>query len=171
MHDNPYLPPAAPSSASHPPPADADFQLASRWKRLFAQLADGLICGGVIWLAILFVLGFSFKEAAAAGIGTQVLFALLGAAVFLGINGLLLVRQGQTVGKRLLGIRIVDDQGRVPPATALLVKRFGLVWAVAHVPVAGNLLGLVDALFVFRSDRRCIHDLVAGTHVVEARPA
>ena len=30
------------------------------------------------------------------------------------------------------------------------------------------LYGLVDILFIFRSDRRCIHDMLAGAQVVEA---
>jgi len=30
------------------------------------------------------------------------------------------------------------------------------------------LYSVVDALFIFRNDRRCIHDLVAGTVVVNA---
>jgi len=30
------------------------------------------------------------------------------------------------------------------------------------------LYGLVDILFIFRSDRRCIHDMIAGTQIVEA---
>jgi hypothetical protein len=29
-------------------------------------------------------------------------------------------------------------------------------------------LSIVNVLFIFRSDRRCIHDLVADTRVVEA---
>ena len=30
------------------------------------------------------------------------------------------------------------------------------------------LYGVVDILFIFREDRRCIHDLIAGTVVVNA---
>ena len=30
----------------------------------------------------------------------------------------------------------------------------------------GQTLGLIDVLFIFRSDRRCVHDLIAGTKVV-----
>jgi uncharacterized RDD family membrane protein YckC len=29
------------------------------------------------------------------------------------------------------------------------------------------ILPLLDALFIFRQDRRCIHDLIAGTKVVQ----
>jgi uncharacterized RDD family membrane protein YckC len=32
----------------------------------------------------------------------------------------------------------------------------------------GNALGTLDALFVFRRDKRCLHDLIAGTKVVRA---
>jgi uncharacterized RDD family membrane protein YckC len=32
------------------------------------------------------------------------------------------------------------------------------------------LYGLVDALFIFREDKRCLHDLIAGTIVVRGNP-
>jgi uncharacterized RDD family membrane protein YckC len=34
--------------------------------------------------------------------------------------------------------------------------------------MVGNFVGILDALFIFRSDRRCIHDLIAATRVVRA---
>lgn len=39
---------------------------------------------------------------------------------------------------------------------------------ISAIPLAGAAFGLVDILFIFRADRRCIHDLIAGTHVVTA---
>jgi uncharacterized RDD family membrane protein YckC len=47
---------------------------------------------------------------------------------------------------------------------------------VSHVPVVHSMvvpaLTSIDALFIFRRDRRCLHDLVAGTKViaVETQP-
>ena len=32
---------------------------------------------------------------------------------------------------------------------------------------AGGLFSIVDICFIFRDDRRCIHDLIAGTQVVK----
>ena len=37
------------------------------------------------------------------------------------------------------------------------------------VPMLGGFASLVDALCIFREDRRCIHDLIAGTRVIEYR--
>ena len=39
---------------------------------------------------------------------------------------------------------------------------------ISQVPFAGGFVGLADSLFIFRQDKRCIHDLIAGTKVVEA---
>jgi hypothetical protein len=36
------------------------------------------------------------------------------------------------------------------------------------IPLAGNAFSLIDALFIFRQDRRCIHDMIASTRVVPA---
>jgi uncharacterized RDD family membrane protein YckC len=77
----------------------------------------------------------------------------------------LLTKEGQTVGKKALGIRIVkmdtgENGGFIPNVLLRLIVN-GLIWAIP-------LYGLIDILFIFRSDRRRIHDLIAGTQVVDA---
>jgi uncharacterized RDD family membrane protein YckC len=70
---------------------------------------------------------------------------------------------GATLGKRLAGIRVIGPDGR-PPGFAQSAAR--TAWAV--ISLAGLGLGLLPAL---RSPSgRALHDLLAGTRVVEAPP-
>ncbi|MCY1389879.1 hypothetical protein D9M71_46890 [compost metagenome] len=55
----------------------------------------------------------------------------------------------------------------MPELGNLLLKRYLVWWLLAYVPVIGVLLVMVDYLFIFRADRRCLHDLMAGTRVVQ----
>jgi len=90
-------------------------------------------------------------------------------AVSLAINAYLLAKDGQTVGKKLVGTRIVanaDEQ----------ILSFGRVFGLRYPPLSlisqirlvGSLFCLVNVLFIFRKDKRCIHDLIAGSKVVNA---
>ncbi len=65
---------------------------------------------------------------------------------------------GQTLGKMAFGLRVVADDGAVPPETAVLRA----LVAVAGVAMAG--LGVLPA--IFDGERRAVHDRVAGTRVV-----
>ena len=83
------------------------------------------------------------------------------------VNWYWLKKYGQTVGKRLLGIRISDFQTEaVPPFWRLLV-RITVVPMAALFGTVGNAFALVDVLFIFGKNRRCIHDLIASTRVVD----
>ena len=42
------------------------------------------------------------------------------------------------------------------------------MWAISIIPVIGSLVGLIDALLIFRDNRRCLHDNIADTMVVVA---
>lgn len=81
----------------------------------------------------------------------------------------LLWRRGQTVGKILLGIRIVrvDTLEKGGFVTNVLLRTL-LNNLIVSIPIAGLLYGLADALFIFRDDQRCLHDKIAGTCVVVA---
>ena len=76
----------------------------------------------------------------------------------------LLATEGQTLGKRFLKLRIVDaDTGTNPGFwRAVGIRSFANALIGGFVP----LYGLVDALFIFRTDRKCIHDHLAKTVVV-----
>ncbi len=107
----------------------------------------------------------------ACSIGVYILAILTGEPMllFMGLTGLaayqvyLLSTFGQTIGKKVMNIKIVkidtDENG-------------GLVTNVLIRGVLNGIIGLtliyviVDILFIFRDDRRCIHDLIAGTRVV-----
>lgn len=69
---------------------------------------------------------------------------------------------GSTIGKALMGLRVVDAEGASPGLGRALVRAFGLLLST---PLN---LGFLWS-FVNR-DSRTWHDLLAGTYVVEARP-
>jgi uncharacterized RDD family membrane protein YckC len=65
---------------------------------------------------------------------------------------------GQTIGKMLVGIRVVAGDGAPPPVGTTLL-RF-LAYFVSGAPLT---LGFVMA--GLRHDKRALHDLIAGTRV------
>lgn len=86
------------------------------------------------------------------------------------IQGYLLATRGQTVGKYLVGTQILDERtNKVPGFLGMYCKRY-LVFAVAaYIPVVGNIIAIIDALMIFRDNRKCWHDEMAGTKVVVFR--
>lgn len=108
-------------------------------------------------------------KVAALSNGQKVLLALFPYISFLVLHGYLLSRYGQTIGKRIMGIAIVTMDNRVPPFFQLIVQRYLIQWLAGRVPVVGGLLRLVDVLAIFRADKRCIHDHLAGTKVIDLR--
>jgi uncharacterized RDD family membrane protein YckC len=101
-----------------------------------------------------------------------ILFSLgavaIGGLVDLAINGVLLARHGQTVGKRICKIKIIKTTGEVPSLMDSYVKRRLVFSVLQQVPIAGGIFSLVDSLMIFRDNHQCLHDQFAGTLVVKA---
>jgi uncharacterized RDD family membrane protein YckC len=102
--------------------------------------------------------------------GTGIAF-YIGGLLVLGlivITAVLIHRNGQTIGKKCLGIKIVRADG----SRATLARIFGLRYLVttllSFIPGLGSLFVLVDILFIFGKPQRCIHDYIADTIVVKA---
>lgn len=172
MNDlNPYT---APTAAVSDPYSDS-LALAGRGTRLGAAIIDGILLL-VILMPMMWMGGYWSAATAAAAEGRQVslgltiLWALIGLVVFVVVQGYPLNATGQTWGKKLLGIRIADMQGAKPPLAQLLLKRYVPLQVVGAIPMVGPLLALVNCLLIFRSDKRCGHDLIAGTQVLKGLP-
>lgn len=148
-------------------------ELAGRGARLGAWIIDFIIL--VIVMMPIYYFGGYFKmvmDAAATGqqpgMGTTVLWSIIGLVVFAVVQFFPLNASGQTWGKKILKIRIVDLQGLKPDMTKLLGMRYLLVYVISSIPFIGLIIYLVNVLMIFRNDRRCGHDLIAGTRVVHA---
>ena len=137
--------------------------LAERSTRLRAAIIDYLIFV-VPMAAMLIPIAMSRGRT----VGTGIIFGALVFAAIVVANGLLLARNGQTIGKKSSGIRVVRSDGSDAGFVRLFFLRGGLSWLIAAIPAIGSLYALVDVLCIFRSDRRCLHDLIADTMVVEA---
>lgn len=138
------------SMASRRTGTSASSELAGRGSRLLAAIIDGVIYG-VPYVLIL--------------TSAQVIVVLLLVAVFV-IQIVLLTKDGQTLGKKATGIRIVRMQtGENGGFVTNVLLRLVVNGLLGLIPF----YGLVDILFIFRDDRRCIHDMIAGTQVVEAQ--
>ncbi len=148
--------------------ASGEAQLAGRGARLGGAIIDGVILLGLWWLVGLLTPWNIFSPTVAeAGFLALIGMQLLGLLLFAIVNGYLLMTRGQTIGKLLLGMRIVRPDGSAASPVRLIGLRYGVGWLLSALPVVGMVYALVDCLFIFRADRRCLHDLIAGTIVVK----
>ena len=169
---------APPQPEPHPP-------ISGFWRRFFAFLID------VALLAIVALTLGAFFFDAFAHLGGWGRFVGLGIMMpYFGVQNSALVG-GQTLGKRLMGIRVVDAAGQPISLPRSLARSLILLlpWSLngAQLPFAtGRLAGVVltiDTLIVFglgfwvlylavfnRGTRQSVHDLVARTYVVRRGP-
>jgi len=99
----------------------------------------------------------------------KTLLALSPFFIFFILHGFLLQQFGQTLGKRIMGIAIVTLDNQRPAFVQLIVQRYLSQWVVGMVPVIGVFLRLADTLAIFRPDKRCIHDHLAKTKVIDLK--
>lgn len=143
---------------------------ATRVQRFIAAMIDG--CLGILVTIPLFEhyqLWEVMKTGGTVPTEVSIKLAMYGLLMFFILHGTLLYRYGQTVGKRVMGLAIVTLDGGRPHFAHLILNRYLPQWVAGFIPGIGPLLGIVDALFVFRNDKRCVHDLIAGTKVIDLK--
>jgi len=171
---NPYAPPAA--DLAPPAPSADPGALASRESRLGASLLDLalVLAASVAMVGIIALSGDLSREPVGDGSVNPLEFASSIGLGFLPLAALLLFQAyrlsttGQSLGKKWVGIRVVRlDGGPVNFVNAVLLRSM-IPGVFGWFPLFGGLFSLVDVLFIFREDRRCLHDLMATTKVVRA---
>jgi uncharacterized RDD family membrane protein YckC len=169
---NPYAAPA-PTPLDQQPYGPAAYTmeqpLASRGARFGASLIDGLISLAIMLpLQISFGVLKDFPHVKPLGFGETAAWALGGIVLVIVLHGYFLATRGQSIGKRLLGLQIVNaSDGQKAPFAKIILLRFLPTAVIGNIPIVGGLVTLVGVLLIFRDDRRCLHDLIAGTKVVD----
>ena len=150
------------------------------WRRIFAGCIDGFFLG-----LIGAILGLFFFEFLAQLGGWGRLFGLcIGLAYYGLLNSS--IGKGQTLGKRLLKIEVVDEKGehislaRSSLRVAILDAPYFLNMAMIPSSMIQSPLGLIISFIIFgfigasiylylfnRRTRQSLHDLVVGTFVVK----
>jgi uncharacterized RDD family membrane protein YckC len=163
---NPYAPPRTVVQDIVRP--QSGVALADRGARLGATILDSLIFAGMVYVPMFFA-AFT-AEAATSGesAATMVLGAgaltIVGFAVWCWLNIRYVLRNGQSIGKKLVGIKVVRADGTAVSLGRIFWLRNALNAAISIVP----LYGLIDILFIFGSSHQCLHDKIADTIVVKA---
>jgi len=159
---NPYAAPRA--NVSDIADSGGELELAGRGVRLGAVFIDGIIAG-ICYVPFLF--GITWPTTP----GEMPTFAPLGLGLgfimFIGwivITWVLVARNGQTIAKKLLDIKVVRSDGSKASVGRIFWLRNFVNGLLGIIPF----YGLVDALVIFGEPRQCLHDKIADTIVVVA---
>ena len=164
---NPYAPPqAAVRDVTGP-----DTELAGRGARLAAFILDAIIGSILVYVPLGVSMGLSGRPVfvnahfnSAALFGTFSWMPLLGIIAWAWLTILFVSRNGQSIAKKILGIKVVRSDG----SKASLGRIFWLRNVVNAVLAMIPLYGLIDMLLIFGEPRQCVHDKIADTIVVNA---
>jgi uncharacterized RDD family membrane protein YckC len=144
-------------AVSGPPVVAGDVHVTGR--RVLAIIVDGLVLGVLFWvMSMLF--GETASGGASASLGTLGTFTFL--IITFAYYALLEGYLGQTVGKMLLGIKVVrEDNGDVPGFGAAAIRT---VLRVIDVLPFAYLLGFIAIQISAKNQR--LGDMLANTLVV-----
>jgi len=151
---NPYAPP----QAAVQDVVESDGQeLAGRGTRLLAMILDSIILVAMVYLPLM--------------IGTALsrvipfdLLVVAGLVGWIWLTVMFVSRNGQSIGKKITGIKVVRSDGSRASVGRIIVLRNVLNSLLGIIP----LYGLVDALMIFGDKRQCVHDKIADTIVIKA---
>lgn len=178
---NPFA--SAPIDKTVAPLAEGDFPLATLWQRFLGNLLDSVLILIVMFIpygGLLIAYGFfidpSYLESESYQprhmqdfLVESTLGIICVSATFLALNGYLLAKHGQTIGKVVMKTRMVGDDNQLVPLKRVFLMRYLWLWIVAYLGIIGNVIFLINSLAILGDERKCGHDMVASTKVISLR--
>jgi len=144
---------------------------AGRGTRLGAAFLDGIIGGLMVWgpFTIGLALGGVTSDDpsnmfASAAFMVFAAVGLIGLVAWCWLTYRFAAQNGQTIAKKMLGIKVVRRDGSRVSVARLFWLRNVVNGLLGIIP----LYGLIDVLFIFGEARECVHDKLADTMVVTA---
>ncbi len=165
---NPINPFDAPSVATDYA-ATPNLRVADLGKRFLGALVDGLLGMLVLpgYIALIVDAESNGGEPSLIGM-VGLLWMLLSVLAVLIVQIYLLATRSQSVGKFVMKTQIVDyETGQPASFVHCFLLRSLVNGLIGAIPCVGAVYSIVDICFIFRDDRRCIHDLLASTIVVD----
>ena len=90
--------------------------------------------------------------------------------LYFGVQWVLIARSGQNLGKRWVGIKIVKTDGSdVGFVDGVILREWIMLGLLVLCSSLHLLLLLASALMLLSPQRRTLHDLLAGTVVIDAK--
>ncbi|MDF1826299.1 MAG: RDD family protein [Verrucomicrobiales bacterium] len=153
-----------PEKKVEPPP------YASVGARLLGALVDVSIFLAVVLGPAIAIDGVDAVFDEKTDLSSTALIAVGVSFLVLAITQLVLIsRRGQSLGKVFAKTRIhLEATGEQAGFLNAILLRSFVGGLPTNIPLIGMVYWLVDCCFVFRSDHRCIHDLIGGTIVLRA---
>ncbi len=144
-------------------------QFAGWWQRFIAWAIIDFVILGIIEVVVIGLLGFGIPilmgliSQNLVGAGTAIGWLLAFVAVFLAYYFYVIVptgKTGQTLGKKIVKIKVVDKEGNPPGIGAAFFRE------VIGKAISGFVFNLGFIWAGFDNQRRAWHDRMAGTFVI-----
>jgi uncharacterized RDD family membrane protein YckC len=165
---NLYAPPKSDVADANDP---TDLVYATRMERFGAYLLDWFLkivlvvplIAGVI-LDVSDLLNSETKMFTILGFG----LAGMGVLAWIGLTVYFVHRNGQSIAKRMIGIKVVRTDGSRASLARIFWLRNVVNSLAGMMPGLGWLYFLVDSSIIFGGKQQCLHDMIADTLVVKA---
>jgi uncharacterized RDD family membrane protein YckC len=166
--------PGAPAQTG--PPTAGGLRLAGWWVRVAATAIDlaliVALAGSIVGVFSLVFFSGTVEGAVSLIVGIVVAFVAIIVAVLVYPATAMSVLDGQTVGKRLCRIRVVRTNGRPMDIGWSMLREAVIKWILFVFilsPATGGAAWIIDVVWpLWDDERRALHDMLAGTRVVEA---